>query len=46
MNYVRTSSGSMMPISFKANALNANKKQTAVIKPAKVSKKALPLQPK
>ncbi len=39
MNYIRTSSGSMMRISFKTNTLNTDKKQTTVVKPTKESKK-------
>jgi hypothetical protein len=39
MNYVRTSAGGMMPISFKTNTLIADKKQTTVVKPARKSKK-------
>jgi hypothetical protein len=39
MNYVRTSAGGMMPIFFKTNTLNADKKQTVIVKPIKKSKK-------
>ncbi len=41
MNYIRTSGGSMMPVSFKAHSLKADKKQTTAVKPKKVSKKSL-----
>jgi hypothetical protein len=46
MNYVRTSGGSMMPISFKTNTLNADKKQTTAAKPTKKLKKDSSPQPK
>jgi signal peptidase I len=39
MNYVRTSGGSMMPISFKNSVLIVNKKQTTKIKPVSKQKK-------
>ncbi len=39
MNYVRTFAGGMMAITPKTNTLITEKKQTAVIKPSKKSKK-------
>ena len=39
MNYVRTLAGGMMAITPKTNTLIAEKKQTAIIKPSKKSKK-------
>ena len=39
MNYVRTFAGGMMAITPKTNTLITGKKQTAVIKPSKKSKK-------
>jgi len=39
MNYVRTFAGSMMAITPKTNTLIAEKKQTAVVNPARKSKK-------
>ncbi|MEO1926866.1 MAG: hypothetical protein ABGY08_12905 [Gammaproteobacteria bacterium] len=46
MNYVRTSAGGMMPISFKTNGLNTDKKQTSVSKPSRKLKKNLQTRPK
>jgi hypothetical protein len=39
MHYVRTSSGSMMAVTHKSNSQIAEKKQTAVVKPSRKSKK-------
>jgi hypothetical protein len=39
MNYVRTSSGSMMAIKFKTNTLISDKKQAVTVKPRRDSKK-------
>lgn len=39
MYYIRTSSGSMMAITHKTNALASEKKPAAVVKPLKRSKK-------
>jgi len=39
MNYVRTFAGGMMAITPKTNMLITEKKQTAIIKPSKKSKK-------
>ena len=39
MNYIRTSAGAMMAITFKTNTLNIEKKQTTVAKPTRKLKK-------
>ena len=39
MNYIRTTAGGMMPITFKTNTLNTDKKQTTVAKPTRKLKK-------
>ncbi len=39
MNYVRTFAGGMMAITPKTNTFIAEKKQTAIIKPSRKSKK-------
>ena len=46
MNYVRTSAGAMMPISFKTNGLNTDKKQTSVTKPSRKLKRIHLSRPK
>ena len=46
MNYVRTSSGGMMPITFKSNTLSPSKKQTSEIKPTRKLKKGVLSKPK
>lgn len=46
MYYVRTSGGSMMPVSFKSNTLVVNKKPTTKIKPKAKQKKTSLADPK
>lgn len=42
MNYVRTSSGGMMPVTFKSSPPISDKKQTVAVKPLRKSKKGSP----
>ncbi len=46
MNYVRTSGGGMMPITFKSGTLLPNKKEAIKIKPTRKLKKAALTEPK
>ncbi len=46
MYYVRTSGGSMMPVSFTNTVLLETKKQTSEVKSGKKLKKKIPLEKK